>query len=96
MRQHGCDSVKIGYVGRILPRGEPHDSQWMVNHYLRVAAIYGDAEGAHWQSNPMAYRIQRFLVNDRTVLKISLASGGGAAISLKPASADDLKSLRPY
>jgi hypothetical protein len=24
-------------VGRIIPRGEHHDGQWMVNHYVRVA-----------------------------------------------------------
>ena len=31
------DLVKTGYVGKIIPRGEHHDSQWMVNHYNRVA-----------------------------------------------------------
>jgi hypothetical protein len=31
------DVVKTGYVGKIIPRGEHHDSQWMVNHYNRVA-----------------------------------------------------------
>jgi len=51
-----------------------------------VATLYADAANAHWQSNPMAYRIQNFLVNDQTRLKIDLASGGGAAISVKPAS----------
>jgi hypothetical protein len=29
--------VKTGYVGNIIPRGEHHDGQWMVNHYVRVA-----------------------------------------------------------
>jgi hypothetical protein len=61
-----------------------------------VATIYGDAANAHWQSNPMAYQIQNFLVNDQTVLKINLASGGGAAISLKPASEEDVKKWKPY
>ncbi|GAA4395841.1 glycoside hydrolase family 97 protein [Nibrella viscosa] len=37
MQQHGMNTVKTGYVGRIIPRGEHHDSQWMVNHYQRVA-----------------------------------------------------------
>lgn len=36
MKKHGYDAVKTGYVGRIIPRGEHHDGQWMVNHYLRV------------------------------------------------------------
>ncbi len=34
---HNMNSVKTGYVGRIIPRGEHHDGQWMVNHYQRVA-----------------------------------------------------------
>ncbi len=38
MKEHGYDAVKTGYVGRIIPRGEHHDGQWMVNHYVRVAA----------------------------------------------------------
>lgn len=37
MRNNGYHSVKTGYVGRIIPRGEHHDGQWMVNHYERVA-----------------------------------------------------------
>lgn len=37
MQVHGMNTVKTGYVGRIIPRGEHHDSQWMVNHYQRVA-----------------------------------------------------------
>jgi hypothetical protein len=38
MKKFGYSAVKTGYVGRIIPRGEHHDGQWMVNHYLRVAA----------------------------------------------------------
>ncbi len=34
---NGYEAVKTGYVGRIIPRGEHHASQWMVNHYLYVA-----------------------------------------------------------
>jgi glucan 1,4-alpha-glucosidase len=37
MNKFGYTSVKTGYVGKIIPRGEHHDGQWMVNHYLRVA-----------------------------------------------------------
>lgn len=38
MKQYNYDAVKTGYVGRIIPRGEHHDGQWMVKHYERVAA----------------------------------------------------------
>jgi len=34
MNRYGYDAVKSGYVGDILPRGEYHYGQWMVNHYL--------------------------------------------------------------
>src|SRR5258708_7854972 len=37
MNLWGYTSVKTGYVGKIIPRGEHHDGQWMVNHYVRVA-----------------------------------------------------------
>ncbi len=34
MNKYGYNSVKSGYVGNILPRGEHHYGQWMNNHYL--------------------------------------------------------------
>jgi hypothetical protein len=37
MVSKGINTVKTGYVGRIIPRGEHHDSQWMIQHYQRVA-----------------------------------------------------------
>lgn len=37
MLNHEMNTVKTGYVGKIIPRGEHHDGQWMVNHYHRVA-----------------------------------------------------------
>ena len=42
MKKFGYNSVKTGYVGRIIPRGEHHDGQWMVRHYERVAKKTGD------------------------------------------------------
>ncbi len=37
MNKYGMNSVKTGYVGKIIPKGEWHDGQWMNNHYWRVA-----------------------------------------------------------
>ncbi len=37
MNENGYPAVKTGYVGPIIPRGENHDGQWMVDHYIRVA-----------------------------------------------------------
>ncbi|MCR5455076.1 MAG: glycoside hydrolase family 97 N-terminal domain-containing protein, partial [Bacteroidales bacterium] len=33
MKHYGYDAVKTGYVGNIVPRGEHHYGQWLVNHY---------------------------------------------------------------
>ena len=61
-----------------------------------MARIYRDAPGAHWQTNPMAYAIDSFIVDSKTILKLALAPGGGAAISLIPATASEVKSVRKY
>ena len=42
MNKFGYQAVKTGYVGRIIPRGEHHDGQWMVQHYTRVAQKAAD------------------------------------------------------
>ena len=34
MNKYGYNSVKSGYVGNIVPRGEHHYGQWLNNHYL--------------------------------------------------------------
>ncbi|MDF9797479.1 hypothetical protein OKW21_002742 [Catalinimonas alkaloidigena] len=43
-------TVKTGYVGKIIPRGEYHHGQWMVNHYNNTmikASAYQIAVNAH-------------------------------------------------
>jgi glucan 1,4-alpha-glucosidase len=61
-----------------------------------VATIYADAKDADWEKNPMVYEIKSYLVDNKTALKLSLANGGGAAVSLKLASKDDLKKSAKY
>lgn len=55
MNDNGYDAVKSGYVGDILPRGENHYSQWIVNHYqyaLEKAAEYKIMVNAHEAVRP--------------------------------------------
>jgi hypothetical protein len=55
MKENGYDAVKTGYVGPILPRGEYHYSQWIVNHYQHVvekAANYQIMVNAHESVRP--------------------------------------------
>jgi len=50
MQSLDIHSVKTGYVGKIIPEGEYHHGQWMVNHYQKVletAAGYQVAINAH-------------------------------------------------
>ena len=34
MNDHGYPAVKSGYVGIMIPKGNNHYNQWMINHYL--------------------------------------------------------------
>lgn len=55
MKDNGYDAVKSGYVGDILPRGESHYSQWIVNHYqyaVEKAADYKIMVNAHEAIRP--------------------------------------------
>jgi hypothetical protein len=58
MKQYGYPAVKSGYVGRIIPRGEFHDGQTMVNHYNYVAQRAADYKlmvDSHESSRPTGY-----------------------------------------
>ncbi len=55
----GINSVKTGYVGEIIPRGEYHHGQYMVEHYRRVvekAAQYKIMIDAHEPIKPTGIR----------------------------------------
>jgi hypothetical protein len=47
-----------------------------------TASIYADAAEAHYEKNPAAYIITKRIVKKGDVLKLPLAAGGGAAVSL--------------
>ena len=53
---HNINTVKTGYVERIIPRREHHDGQWMVNYYQRVAETTAEykimLEAAHEPVHP--------------------------------------------
>ena len=55
MNKYGYNSVKSGYVGDIIPRGEHHFGQWLNNHYLYAvteAAKYKIMVNAHEAVRP--------------------------------------------
>ena len=58
MIKYGYPAVKTGYVGKIIPRGEFHDGQTMVNHFnfvARRAADYKLMVNSHESSRPTGY-----------------------------------------
>lgn len=66
------------------------------SNQVYIATIYADAPNAHWEKNPMTYTIDSVLVTSTATLKLKLAEGGGAAVSIKPASAEQMKRIRKY
>jgi hypothetical protein len=59
MKSLGIHGVKTGYVGPVIPKGEYHDGQFMVNHYQRVvekAAEYQVAVDVHEPIKPTGLR----------------------------------------
>lgn len=55
MKKYDYPTVKSGYVGRIIPRGEFHDGQSMVNHFNFVAKRASDHKimiNSHESSRP--------------------------------------------
>ncbi|QBN17988.1 glycoside hydrolase family 97 protein [Flavobacterium nackdongense] len=58
MKKYDYPAVKSGYVGKIIPRGEFHDGQTMVNHFnfvARRAADYKLMLNSHESSRPTGY-----------------------------------------
>ncbi len=58
MKEYGYPAAKSGYVGRIIPRGEFHDGQTMVNHFNYVARRFADYKlmiNSHESSRPTGY-----------------------------------------
>lgn len=58
MIKYGYPVMKTGYVGRIIPRGEFHDGQTMVNHFNYVARRAADFKltvNSHESSRPTGY-----------------------------------------
>jgi hypothetical protein len=61
-----------------------------------VLDLYRDADDADWKANPEAYQIEHYLVDSGTVLKVKLAAGGGAAMSIREAKKEQLQKLKRY
>ena len=90
----GTDSWFIGAVTNEHARELTADLSFLDKDKKYVATLYADAENADWQKNPEAYTIRQFIVNDKTQMKLKMANGGGEAVSIVPATEDEIKKLK--
>jgi len=86
----------IGAITDENSRNATASLDFLAPNQTYVATVYADAKDADWEKNPMVYEIKSYLVNNKTVLKLGLANGGGAAVSIRAASAADLKKFKNY
>ena len=84
MADNGYNSVKSGYVGNIIPRGEHHYGQWMNNHYLyavKKAADYKIMVNAHEATRPTGIcRTYPNLIGNESARGTEYESFGGNAV----------------
>jgi len=94
-KEKGTENWFIGAVTNQDQRSEAISLSFLNKGQKYVATIYADGADADWKANPESYKISTYLVTSETMLKLWLAPGGGAAISIKPAG-DDVKGLKKY
>ncbi len=93
-KEKGADNWFIGAITDEEARSATVALDFLDPGIKYTAVLYLDGKDAHWQKNPMAYRIRKGLVTGKTVLEMALAAGGGAAVSIMPATAAELKTLK--
>lgn len=95
-KQKGKDAWFIGAITDENKREVQVNFNFLEPKKTYVVTIYGDAPDAHWETNPMAYSIQNYTVTSKTILKLKLAAGGGAALMVKPAMNEEAKKIKRY
>ncbi len=85
MVDNGYNSVKSGYVGNIIPRGEHHYGQWMINHYLYAVKKAGDYKimvNAHEAVRPTGLcRTYPNLIGNESARGTEYESFGGSKVN---------------
>ncbi len=95
-KEKGKPNWFIGAITDENSRSAAIPLSFLDNGKKYAATIYEDAANADWKNNPEAYKIEKFIVDNTTILKLKFAKGGGAAISLIPAAGDKIKSIKTY
>jgi len=58
-----------------------------------LATIYTDGPTASYDKNPQSYAIRKVVVKSTSQIKQLMATGGGFAISIREASAEEIKKM---
>ena len=95
-KQKGAQSWFVGAITDENSRTEILTLNFLTPGKKYIATIYADGENADWQNNPELYKITKFIVNSSTALKLTLAKGGGAAISLVLADNKNATGIKQY
>jgi hypothetical protein len=95
-KKKGTEEWYIGAITDEQPRTSRVLLDFLTAGESYIATFYTDAANAHWEKNPMAYRIENFAVDQKTTINLALAPGGGAAVSIKSASREDVLKYRKY
>lgn len=83
-RDKNSDDWFVGAITGDEERTATIDLSFLPKGHRYIATIYEDAPGAHWKTNPQAYRIRKVNVNPRQKLHQWIAPGGGTAIRISP------------
>lgn len=86
----GTDDWFVGGVTNEQSRTVEVDFDFLDTDKRYVATLYADAPDADYEKNPEAYRIDRGLVDARSVLQVWMARGGGFALSIREAASSEL------
>jgi len=90
------DSWFLGAITDENKRTSEISCDFLTTDKWYTATVYSDGENAHWEKNPISYQINKYLVNSKTRLKLSLVESGGTAISFLIASPEEIKTLDKY
>ncbi len=81
-REKGSDNWYVGRTNDELARTSAIEFNFLLPKKRYIATIYADKKDAHWESNPKAYEISKYIVTSDSKLSQFCAPGGGFAISI--------------
>ena len=92
-KEKGSDNWFVGNVNGNEVRTSNIEFDFLDKGKDYIATVYSDAADAHYKTNPQAYEIRKYRVNNKSELSQKSAPGGGYAISIMEAEKSEIKGL---